>query len=405
VASLVVQALSARDRRDGVTFARVVRELAEPMSPDLRRRTEQVVGASLTSATTALWGTGWQPADVLRFVARRMQPPHQLLARSVIAEELSAYPPGTVDPGWSAQLAGHDVTRWWPRDLNALQACARSHGAGWGDFLIVALGLLHLFGRLPRLELLGPVPGTTSPERAASYPEVDERILARVRALLAKAESTPYPAEAETFTAGAQALMARHAIDHALLAASGQAPADEPVGRQIGIDNPYESAKVSLLSAIASANRCRAVWTKTFGFATVIGHPTDLDTVEVLFTSLLVQAITAITREGSRTSWTGGSRTRSFRRSFLLAYAERIRERLTETTEEQTRIAAAEPGKARLLPVLASRTEAVERTTSAIFPRLLPLSTGSVRDREGWASGRAAADRATLTSTAGEVAG
>mgnify|MGYP003491477332 CR=1 FL=1 len=40
----------------------------------------------------------------------------------------------------------------------------------------------------------------------------DDKILDKVRALLAKAAGTEYPAEAEAFLAKAEALMARHAI-------------------------------------------------------------------------------------------------------------------------------------------------------------------------------------------------
>jgi hypothetical protein len=226
---------------------------------------------------------------------------------------------------------------------------------------------------------------------------VDERVLARVRALLAKAESTDFPAEAETFTAGAQALMARHSIDHALLAAAGRAPSDRPTGRRVGIDNPYESPKAILLDAVASANRCRSVWSKNLGYATVVGFPTDLDHVEVLFTSLLVQATTSATRDGSRTDRYGRSRTRAYRQSFLLSYATRIRERLHEATDQQTTAAAAESGGSNLLPVLASRSQAVDDAAEQMFPEQTMHSAGGAWDHEGWASGRAAADLVSLT--------
>jgi hypothetical protein len=113
--------------------------------------------------------------------------------------------------------------------------------------------LLHEFSHLPALEILMPVPGTAVPGRVAP-PEVDERILARVRALLAKAESTNYPAEAETFTAGAHALMARHSIDHALLAAAGRVPAADPTGRGgQDVDTADEAVAVLLLGVSLAA--------------------------------------------------------------------------------------------------------------------------------------------------------
>lgn len=399
VAALVDEAVYALDRNDDDAVAQHVANLASGTDPQWRHALERTLDGCLRATLCALWRNGWQPADVLRVVARRLKTPHQHLVRAGIAAELSGYAPTTVDPRWPAQLAEDDVTMWWPRELTAVQACSRSHPGGWADFVARALELLHHLACLPALEMLGPAPGTAVAAPSASRPEVDERILARVRALLAKAESTNYPAEAETFTAGAQALMARHSIDHALLTATGRAPTDRPAGRRIGIDNPYEAPKATLLDAIAAANRCRSVWSRELGFATAVGYPTDLDTVEVLFTSLLVQATTAMTREGTRTNRSGHTRTRTFRQSFLLSYAHRIRERLTETTRQQTETAAAEPGMGNLLPVLASRLEAVEQATASLFPRLITRSAGSAWDHEGWASGRAAADRATLTPT------
>src|SRR5262249_56557754 len=121
-----------------------------------------------------------------------------------------------------------------------------------------------------------PDQSPTSSGRAA-----DQRMLDRVRALLAKAESTEFPEEAEAFTAKAQELMARYSIDHALLAADTGA-ADQPTGIRVGIDNPYEAAKALLLQEVAEANRCRAVWSKQLGFATVLGYPADTGAVELL---------------------------------------------------------------------------------------------------------------------------
>jgi hypothetical protein len=111
-------------------------------------------------------------------------------------------------------------------------------------------------------------------------------MLTRVRALLAKAESTEFEAEVETFTAAAQSLMARHSIDVAMLAAeSGGRPGTEgPQGRRLSIDAPYEVPKLMLLNVVASANRCRSIWNKKLGFATVLGFTPDLHAVEVLFT-------------------------------------------------------------------------------------------------------------------------
>jgi hypothetical protein len=179
---------------------------------------------------------------------------------------------------------------------------------------------------LPAIECHDPLPGRALPEQQRDAPTVDERVLTRVRALLAKAESTTFEAEAETFSAGAQALMARHSIDAAMLAASATSgvTAGGPEGRRIGIDRPYEAPKVLLLDVVARANRCRSVWSKDLGFVTLVGFGADLEAAETIFTSLLVQATHAMRIYGRRTTHYGATRTRSFRSSFLTSYAHRI---------------------------------------------------------------------------------
>jgi hypothetical protein len=216
-------------------------------------------------------------------------------------------------------------------------------------------------------------------------------MLGRIRALLAKAESTAYPEEAEALSAKAQHLMARHSIDEALLGEAGGGSGTGPGARRIGVDRPYEGAKALLLDAVASANRCQSVWSEQFGFSTVVGHATDLDAVELLYTSLLVQADRALHR--------GTSRSRDFRESFLIAYAGRVRERLAAAAREEV-AAYGSTGSStgsELLPVLASRDLAVATETCRLFPATT-TSRLKGRSEEGWQHGRSAADEAQFPS-------
>jgi len=364
-----------------------------------RRTTERLLADYLQSAVSGAWHRGWQPADLDRVVSRRLGRHHVSLTRDAIATQMQRYAPATIDPRWASQLSDLEARIWWRPDQNHLQALTEAQNADWSATVSCALEVFTLISGLPQLEKLTPIPGaaratdsTVHAQRAA----IDERVLSRIRALLAKAESTSFPAEAETFTAGAQSLMARHSIDHALLAALDQSSSEEPTGRRIGIDNPYDSPKAMLLAVVAEANRCRTVWSRDLGFSTAIGFPADLDAVELLFTSLLVQATTAMLRAGSRTDGYGRSRTRSFRHSFLSAYASRIGQRLAEATGTQTAKAASEPTGRNLLPVLAARSEAVDEAVTAMFPKLTNHVMGSVTHREGWFSGLSAADRAIL---------
>lgn len=264
---------------------------------------------------------------------------------------------------------------------------AGSPPTGPGD-LAVAIEALAVLATLPPL----PPLRTSSPGRAR--PGHDPRMLEKVRALLAKAESTTYPEEAEALSAKAQELMARHSIDDAVVAA-GEGGQDPPGGLRLPVDDPYAKAKSVLLSVVAAANRCRAVWSEGLGFSTVIGFDGDLQAVEVLYTSLLVQATSAMVAAGRHVDRSGRSRTRSFRQAFLLAYATRIGHRL-RAAEAAVQAAAAEAYGAALLPVLADREAAVDAARDAAFPGAVHRSV-SVSNAAGWAAGSAAADLASLS--------
>ena len=144
-------------------------------------------------------------------------------------------------------------------------------------------------------------------------------MLNRVRALLAKAESTSFEEEAEAFTAKAQELMTRHAIDGAMVSGSTNgAGTDQPFTVRIWIDDPYVRAKFLLLSFVAKHSRCRSVFHTHSAMASVIGFADDIAATEMLFTSLLVQAQTALRAEA-----VAGAHARSSRIS--LGVSQRVR--------------------------------------------------------------------------------
>jgi hypothetical protein len=342
---------------------------------ELARRGQELVDA--------LWRRGWQPADVVRMVRQELEEAHlQLVVDLVLAGEGS---PGR-GRRWAAQL--DELTPAPPRREDRFTRAT------------VVLELYRLLLRLPALEPVGePRPAVVEAGRA----EPAARMLARIRALLAKAEATGYPEEAEALTAKAQELMARHSIDQALLAPGGTPGAGGPAAGgpgacRIGVEPPYEQAKAVLLDAVARANHCQAVWNEAFYFSTVVGHEADLEAVEILYTSLLVQATAAMTkaeaaiRKGGAKGG-GRRRTKTFRQSFLAAYAHRMGSRLTEAAEREIAEAKAETEQA-LLPVLASREAAVRAETDRLFPRTTTTRLRGISDEEGWNHGREAADRA-----------
>jgi hypothetical protein len=344
-----------------------------PLPPHLARAALEEILAELVAAVVQ---QGWRPTDLAEIVARRVSRSAAPALVPLLLAEVARH--DIVAPSWRDDLAGLgagqqlDLTR-----VAAVQA---------------ALELGACLGTLSPIGVLIPPPGAASAS-GADGPTGDPKLLAKVRALLAKAESTEFDEEADLLSAKAQELISRHALDR-VLAQTGQAITPEPTARRIWIDAPYVFGKAMLVHAVAEANRCRSVITEALGFCTVFGLEEDLEAVDLLVTSLLLQAGAALRRCGRQTDVVGTSRTRSFRQSFLLSYASRIGERLQEATAQ----AADNTGRAgELVPVLRTRAEHVDRAWEAMFPQLATRRAG-ISNARGWAAGRAAADQALLVT-------
>ena len=354
----------------------------------------------LQSLLSGLWEQGWQPMDLVHVVRRAWPQRIVRLVVAVIAQNAHANGASSRAPEeWAAQLRaiGADsrdgapaVNGWCAEEL-------LSASEGWRD----ALRLLGQLGVLPALEVLSPPPsqwGVSQRTRDAAG-AVEPKTLAKIRGLLAKAESTDFPEEAEALTAKAQDLMTRYAIDVAVLhAEQGSGLAGDVRARRVHIDRPYPDGKVQLLDSVARANAVRVIWFDALGIASVVGLPTDLDLVEMLFTSLLVQATRGMSEAGPGSN----NRSRGFRRAFLLSYATRIGERLKRSSEHANEEASRTYGAA-LVPVLRERTEAVDEVFAQMFPDVVVKRSRPV-DRAGWYAGRAAADRADLGAPRDQLA-
>jgi hypothetical protein len=375
---------------------------------------DPVVVTMLQDACARLWRGGWQPAELHRIVLRRGHPTHADLVSDAVAAYLAQFPKATVDERWSAQARALGATVWWRSSATYLDEVSARWRSDRVAVLDVALTLLGLLAALPPIEILVPPPGTATTRdtaAAASRRPIDGRLLDRVRGLLAKAESTEYPAEAEAYTAKVQELVARHSIDEALLVARGGEATVVPLARRIGVDHPYEGEKAALLDAVARANRCHVVWSPDLGFSTVFGFDADIDAVDLLHTSLLVQAHRAMAKVEPPGGKAGKSRLKAFRQSFLVAFTVRIGQRMAGATDAALAEATDQGGAgdpttadgtaaavtaADLLPVLASRDEQVRETMQKMFPTVVRGRGSRIDSMEGWDSGRAAADDVAL---------
>ncbi|MCU7728746.1 DUF2786 domain-containing protein [Actinoplanes sp. KI2] len=319
--------------------------------------------AAVDQAVDRLFRSGWQPAELYRVVARLGNPLQAQRVTDSAKGYLTKFP--DIDPRWRAQAQELPTAKSRADRIKGLDA---------------GLGLLLELRRLPAIEKLIPAPGEAPEKRLRG---ADNRVLERVRALLAKAESTDFPAEAEAFSGKAQELIARHSIEEVLTAT----PDETPLRRRVGVDHPYESEKASLLDAVARANHCHTVWSPELAFSTVFGFDADIDAVELLYTSLLVQANRAMARDEPAK---GKARIKAFRRSFLVAYAVRVGERLERATRHEIAL------HSDLLPVLRGRDLQVREAVTRAFPRTVRARGSRVDSLEGWESGRAAADEAEL---------
>jgi hypothetical protein len=366
--------------------------------PDGPALVDQALGRALLAAVTEAWRLHWQPADIPRVLARTRGNAHAQLAAEGVVRETARYRHDALPPRWRSQIDAIDPgvrrliddDRWALPPHHSLTDRAAA--------IVLALETLATLRALPPLPKIGPIPGDRPPTRqrtVAAPSHVDSGVLHRVTSLLAKAESTTFPEEAEALTAKAQELMARHAIDAALIAATNGDRDRGTVGaRRIGIDDPYAKPKTILLGVIARANRCRAVWSRDFGFATVFGDDVDLDAVELLYTSLLVQSSRAMIAASPPGRSSSAARTRSFRQSFLVSFAARVGQRLEDAVASA--VADAEHDhKSDLLPVLAHREAAADAACREAFPSVRSFSA-SANDLAGWEAGRQAADRAQL---------
>ena len=240
----------------------------------------------------------------------------------------------------------------------------------------------------------------------------DDRRLSTIRALLAKAEATEYPDEAESFFNKASELISRWAIDEAMLWADADASGrEQPDELQLLLHAPYLPQKAVLVGAVATAHGCRAVRIVSppgvgKEVISVVGFPTELRWVDTLVTSLMVQLTSAML---SRCP--GGlppSASASWRRSFIVGFAEEVGRRLESdraaaaaehdaaaTAAGSTSTAAG--GASSTALVLASRVDDVDHELRRRHPRLRSSWASSGRSASGRREGRADGREASIS--------
>lgn len=209
---------------------------------------------------------------------------------------------------------------------------------------------------------------------------MSDKILSKIRGLLSKAEdAAATPAEAETYSRKAEELIARYAIDTALI--QQKTGRGKPVTRTYEAQAPYGKAKCALANGIALAHGCKVIMMRDKSFR-IVGFEADLDMVDMLFTSLIVQGTNAVLNSAH-----GG---KAFRASFWYSFAGRVSERLAERRKQTTEEAAPGTGL-----VLVDRAKEVDDAFAEAFPRTKSV-TARVTSAAGVEAGRNAANRADM---------
>jgi hypothetical protein len=226
--------------------------------------------------------------------------------------------------------------------------------------------------------------------------------LATIRSLLAKAEATQFPAEAEAFNAKAAALMTRYAIDEAML------DRDSPTGSSpnevvIEIHRPYIAQKALLVCEVARCLGCRGVrFIPPAGSPSeevhVVGYPVDLELVEALVTSLMVQLSGTMLR--GQPEGLSSAASAAWRRSFIGGFVAEVSDRLKAQRAATIVDVTESDGPARrgesVALVLADREESVDADFARRHPFVRTSRISAGRSRAGHDSGRSAGRSADL---------
>lgn len=226
--------------------------------------------------------------------------------------------------------------------------------------------------------------------------EMQEKMMKRVEALLAKAESTEFDEERESFIAKAQELMTKYAIEEASLRQGKSA--DEIVTEHIQINMDqvkYTKALALLISAVCKTQNAYVVFTRKsgnqrgFAFCTIFGSPSALDLCAMLITSLHKQMEQSL----ANTPIPEGEHGKTFRNNFVIAFASAINMRLEAAKQETIR---GESNKSAAL-VLVNEYERSQNAAREHFPKMGSASGPSGRfSSAGQAAGHRAGKDASL---------
>jgi hypothetical protein len=242
-----------------------------------------------------------------------------------------------------------------------------------------------------------------------------ESIQSKIAGLLAKAESTNFPAEAEALSRKAEQLMVKWGIDEAMLASkrAKSTQAEKIVTEKMEFGSIYSMGLIAFSSSVARGLGLQTLQSKHHSsrhtrYLHIIGHEGDVARAQMLITSLHLQMTTAL-----RVWWSTyelkanmmPAQQVNAKRQFMASFGSAVEQRLVQRRREQEQETQAETTSGPSVAlVLRDRKAEVDEFMAARYQNL-GRARGMQGSGHGRAEGRAAGQRANLGGTAVRGAG
>ena len=223
---------------------------------------------------------------------------------------------------------------------------------------------------------------------------MSEKYIDRINALLAKAESTDSPEEAALFTAKAQELMLKHAIDEAMLR---KETTEGFIAETITLHHTSSHARRIItylaLPAVCAMGTCRGyLVTRQAKSFMIVGRAEDIAANKRMIESLIAQGMSQMkvwAATDPHFLFLDRANQRNAKGQFLVSFGLEVSRRLSEKYTEVVATTGAEL-------VLANRLAPIDRFMTEQFGQLRKVTHRMNGHAYGREEGRAAGQRANL---------
>lgn len=230
----------------------------------------------------------------------------------------------------------------------------------------------------------------------------DEKIKERVRKMLALAENEgATEAERERALFLATELITRHQIDRSMLSNTGK-NREEVTFQEWTYEGTYSGEKSTLLGWLAQALGMKSVHWSSRGVtyrSHIYGFPSDLEMLDMLYTSLLLQQTSGM-HKAKVPPYLYGGEVATWRRDWLRSFSSVVHHRVkaahakAASTYDTEHTGSGKPGAAM---VLAGRTDLVTAAYEQAYPKLAKKKARPARQarhqdaaEQGWEAGQRA---------------